>query len=164
MGLGQQLAVVERVLFCHHDFAGMQMDGHIDKLEKLARQFRAAIVEGDAEVLPVGLQDFPFGACQDAALLLAKYLGEQECGEFDYVLGQREGHTHAWLQQGLVMVDVTADQFEDYHGAVWVTVEHGWHSQFNGEVVGKADFEQYDAYTVATLRAAYAEIVGRLRT
>ncbi len=134
-----------------------------DNLTKLAARFRAAIIKSNPTTLSlITLQNFPHGACGDAALLLAKYLQENEHGDFDYVLGEREGCSHAWLQRESLIVDITADQFEDQEAAVIVTEDHTWHSLFNGEKQNIADFEIYNPHTVSEMRRTYAEIMGKI--
>ncbi|ASF47499.1 hypothetical protein [Methylovulum psychrotolerans] len=135
---------------------------YIEKLKSLALEFRSAIMQCDPETLPDGLQDFPHGACGDTALLLAKYLRDHECGKFDYVLGEREGYTHAWLQQGALIVDITADQFDDNDLAIFVSVDHRWHFKFKGMVENMADLDCYDEYTAGCLQAAYEKILAHV--
>jgi hypothetical protein len=149
--------------FGHEDFAGGPIDRHVTELFQLATVFRRAIVQCDPKALGITLQHFPNGACGDASLLLAKYFEHHEHGQFDYVLGQRNGHSHAWLQQGDLIADITADQFEDQDRPVIVTRDHGWHRGFHGEVQGVADFERYDSYTVSVLRNSFRHITRQIR-
>ncbi len=139
-------------------------NGRLEEIEKLATAFRAAIVKCDPKHLPNTLQNFPRGACGDAALLLAKYLKDNNCGDFLYVLGQRKNHSHAWLQSNDLIVDITADQFKDSTFQVIVTEDHSWHSGFNGKVQHKADICVYDQHTVGTLLNAYKRIVEKIGT
>ena len=132
----------------------------INKLIALATVFRAAIEKCDPKPLPEALENFPFGSCGDATLLLAKYLEQNNCGKFYYMLGERSGKSHAWLQQGNIMVDITADQFHDNSEAVIVTTDHRWHLSFNGKAEGIADFENYDKNTVLRLSSAYKKILA----
>ncbi|MCM2357045.1 MAG: hypothetical protein NDI77_02770 [Geobacteraceae bacterium] len=139
------------------------IDTDKENMAKLVACFRSAIIKSYPATLPlITLQNFPFGACGDAALLLAKYLQENEYGDFDYVLGEREGCSHAWLQQESLIIDITADQFEDQKATVIVTEDHSWHSLFNGEIQNIADFEIYDPYTVSELRRAYNAIMREI--
>lgn len=121
-----------------------------------AAHFRAAIESCDRSSLPVSFERFPRGACGDATLLLAKFLEESGFGKFNYVLGERNGSSHAWLENGEVITDITADQFPDMPHPVFVAGESEWHSSFNGEVLHVADIEIYDEHTRATLRGAYS--------
>lgn len=139
------------------------IDTNKDNLAKAVARFRAAIIKSNPATLSLfTLHDFPCGACGDAALLLAKYLQENEYGDFDYVLGKREGYSHAWLQRESLIIDITADQFKDQEAAIIVTEDHSWHSFFNGEIQNIADFEIYDPYTVSELRRAYNAIIREI--
>src|SRR6185369_13279411 len=106
----------------------------------------------------VTLQDFPHGACSDASLLLAKYLQVKKCGLSLYVLGERHGRRHAWLQLQELIIDITADQFDDQDAGVIVTGDSSWHSSFNGKIHNVADFCLYDRHTVFQLTRAYQAI------
>jgi hypothetical protein len=131
----------------------------INKLIALVTVFRAAIEKCDPKSLTVEFDDFPRGSCGDAALLLAKYLEQNNCGKFYYILGERSGKSHAWLKQRNVIIDITADQFYDNSEAVIVTTDHSWHLSFKGKAQGIADFENYDKNTVQKLSSAYQKIL-----
>lgn len=116
--------------------------------------------------MPITLQGFPAGACGDATPLLGYYLKTHGFGTFDYVSGIGEDEdgertSHAWLRQGDIIVDITADQFRD-KAPVIVTDASPWHEGFEVEVPHEADFHVYDANTVATLSGAYAAIMETL--
>jgi hypothetical protein len=136
----------------------------MDKLHALASAFRRAILSCDPKALPTRPLDFPRGTCGEATLLLAKYLEEQGCGRFNYVLGQRDNKSHAWLQRGDLIVDITADQFADQPASVIVTAESPWHRGFAGEIQHVADFTTYDKRTVTSLGNMYQVITKQIRT
>lgn len=138
----------------------------MEGLTKAAGMFREAIGHTSREKLPVTLQEFPHGACGDATLLLGYYLKTLGFGTFDYVLGMGEDedggqYSHAWLRQGDIIVDITADQFRA-KAPVIVTDASPWHEGFSTQVLHEADFHVYDSYTVATLSAAYGTIMETL--
>ncbi|MGG7539353.1 hypothetical protein [Rhizobium sp. 12,4] len=138
----------------------------MNELVRAAAAFRAAIEQTPSAELTVTMQDFPHGACGDATLLLGYFLKTLGFGTFDYVLGLREDeegeqYSHAWLRQGNVIVDITADQFPG-KSPVIVTEETRWHDEFQAEVLHEADFHVYDGYTVAALSRAYAAIMGMI--
>lgn len=135
----------------------------INKLKALATVFRTAIEKCDFKSLTVEFCDFPFGSCGDTTLLLAKYLEQNNCGKFNYMLGERSGKAHAWLQQRNVIIDITADQFDDNSKAVIVTTDHHWHLSFNGEAQNIADFEIYDENTVQKLSSAYQKTLEEVK-
>ncbi|KQV15006.1 hypothetical protein ASC97_31425 [Rhizobium sp. Root1203] len=51
------------------------------------------------------------GACDDASLLLARFLKENGHGMFQRMSGKRGDDTHVWLEQGGFVIDITGDQF-----------------------------------------------------
>ena len=135
----------------------------LEQIEILARQFRDAIERTPSNELPITMQAFPAGACGDATLLLGHYLIAHGLDAFDYVLGERDDHSHAWLQQGTLIVDITADQFAEIDEPILITTNPVWHDGFAGEVLHEADFTIYDAYTAANLGATYHAIVQHIQ-
>jgi hypothetical protein len=134
-------------------------------IEALAQQFRTAIQQAVAtrrNKLIITLHSFPNGACGDASLLLGKHLFEQGHGKFGYVLGERAGHSHAWLRKGRLVVDITADQFEDFQAPVFVGRSSPWHRSFRGRVEHEADYDIYDEYTRSILQVTYATVCSFL--
>ena len=132
----------------------------LQRLHIECERFRHALISADKRFLPITLRDFPFGACGDATLLLAKYLDQQGFGLFDYMLGNRGEHSHAWLQRGELIVDITADQFPDVVETIIVTTNSPWHLTFQGEPENVADYEIYDQRTRAVLGMAYTTILA----
>jgi len=133
-----------------------------NKLYAAALGFRALIEKCDPKSLSVGFQEFPLGSCDDAALLLGKYLEQNNCGEFDCVSGKRGTQTHAWLVNANgVIVDITSDQFDENHEAVIVSRESAWHKTFEIDHKHSARLEDLDAGTRAGLLADYERIISR---
>ena len=116
--------------------------------------------------LYITLKDFPNGACGDASYLLAKFLKENGCGNFEYVLGERtvDFHSHAWLEKNGVIVDITADQFDDKDCHVLVTTDKSWHNQFEEEDRHVADFERYGGHIALFLQASYHHVISNIQT
>lgn len=136
-----------------------------DAVRRVASLFRMAIEACDRSMLPISFEEFPRGSCGDATPLLGTYLIEHGFGPFDYVLGERgsSGYTHAWLRQGQLVVDISADQFADAPEAIIVCVNSPWHQTFQQQVKHVADFRIYDEYTTASLASAYELIEERLK-
>jgi len=67
-------------------------------------------------------------------MLLGEYLRANRLGDFRLRSGQRQlgesSTTHAWLEQDLLVVDITADQFPDVADAVFVGRGSSWHEQW----------------------------------
>ncbi|WP_026841647.1 hypothetical protein [Citrifermentans bremense] len=132
-------------------------------LFRLAERFRCAILRSNPRMgRLITLRGFPVGACGDASLLLAKYLQVNGCGRSHYVLGKRNGRTHAWLQLGDFTIDITADQFHDQSAGVIVSADSAWHSSFQGKIQNIADFCLYDQRSAFELTTAYKAITACL--
>lgn len=133
---------------------------------RLAQNFRGAIERCDLAPLLVTFETFPRGACGDAALLFGRFLTDRGFGPLDYVLGWRGDHvtgsSHAWLQRGDLVIDITADQFEDMDQSVIVQSTSAWHAAFKGEVQNEGDYRVYDDHTVRLLGVAYGVVLSRL--
>jgi hypothetical protein len=137
----------------------------LSEIRELATRFREAIERCPREHLPITFADFPRGACGDATLLLANHLERNGHTGFVYVLGARNGGSHAWLRRDALIVDITADQFEDQFQSVIVDTLSNWHASFDlhpEDQQHPADFEGYDKGTVATLANAYVAIVEQI--
>ena len=143
-------------------------EAKIESLEFRAKQFRVALEICERDSLPITFENFPSGSCGDATLLLAKYLQNSGLGFFDYVCGEiyedgeRKFQSHAWLQREDLIVDITADQFDEIEAAVLITRNHSWHNQFEVDVRHLADFEVYDEHTKNTLSSAYNSVVAHI--
>lgn len=125
-------------------------------------KFRRAIENCDKNILPASFHSFPTASCGDASIILAHYLKEKGFGEFDYILGKRMEKSHGWLKQNEIVVDITADQFEDNNESVIVTINSKWHNEFNGEKLHIADFNIYDENAKNLLLSAYNEIIKKI--
>jgi hypothetical protein len=99
----------------------------IDAVRDAAARFRAALEQGSLRLH--GLQNFPRGSCGDASELLGQYLQDSGLGTWDYRLGfePESMNSHAWVEQGQVLADITADQFPDVSDPVVVTADRSWH-------------------------------------
>lgn len=108
----------------------------IQQIRDIAYRVRTAIEEIPPAQLPWGMKAFPQGACGDAAFLLGACFADRGIDSFEYICGaadsQRDGTwtTHAWLARGHLVVDITADQFDDAPGRVIVAEPSAWHTRF----------------------------------
>jgi hypothetical protein len=72
----------------------------------------------------------------------------------------RNDHSHVWIEQNGLIVDVTADQFDDVDDPVIVTRDGAWHSEFE-PIAGDNHEALIDVYGDGTrirLRSLYARI------
>ncbi len=130
------------------------------ELEEAASDFRELIIRTPKNSLPTALQDFPHGACGDVTLLLGHYLTERGHGEFRYYLGWRDGRSHAWLQAGALIIDITADQFDDFDDPVFVSDHSPWHEGFAGTDQHAANLNVFGEPTTSTLQSIYGAILA----
>lgn len=109
----------------------------LDSVFEFATRFRKAMERTDLENMAIGFRMFPRGACSDTSLLLGTALKDHGLGAFRYVCASKsEGGTfesHAWLRADGLIVDITADQFNDGMPPVFVGKDTGWYGQW-GEV------------------------------
>ena len=114
----------------------------------------------------ISLQDFPHGACGDAAPLLGQYLFDEGLGIWTYVCGERPGgQSHAWIELDSVIADITADQFTGVSDPVIVTTDTRWHGQFQQRESGHpALINVYDEYTSSTLQRMYDRALRQIES
>ncbi len=138
------------------------IDDNHKELGNMCIAFRRAIIESNVKSLYIMLKYFPFGACGAASELLAKYLENNKYGKFNYILGEHNGYSHAWLEQNGVIIDITLDQFEDYECPIFVSSSIHIHSKFNGEYRYEAG--NLSAYNDGgQIHSAFTEIQRSLR-
>ena len=133
-----------------------------EKITRLATLFRSAIEKSDRSNLVIGFKNFPRGSCGDACLLLGAYLIDAGVNPLIYVSAFRGEKSHAWLESDGLIIDITADQFDDCCQSVIVERESKWHRIFDRREENLADFREYDPHTVRQLSSAYDEIVRQI--
>jgi hypothetical protein len=132
-----------------------------DKIRELAVRFREAILKCDRTELPLSLAEFPIGSCADASILLGTYFKDNGINGFVLIKGKRgEGsslETHCWLEKGDMIVDITADEFEDIHEQIVITeTDSRWYGTFDKSILHEADYRVIAARDVrAHLEAVY---------
>lgn len=138
---------------------------NIDKIKLASTNFRNAI-DKCHQLLGITFKHFPKGSCGDAAPLLGTYLIENKLGEFQYYTGnygaEETWSSHAWLQAGNLVVDITADQFPDITKKIIVEEYSLWHNKLNGEALNLADYRIYDHYTASNLSCLYKTIMRHI--
>ena len=145
----------------------MDQPPEIARLRILAARFRSAICatdpsEVDPEVRFI-VAGFPKGVCGEVCFLLGHYLRENGFPAAEYVNGIRrlDGQSHAWIETGGIIVDITGDQFAEVADEVVVTRDATWHRQFCDRPGRRpADFLIYGADTPHGL--AYEPIARHL--
>jgi hypothetical protein len=137
------------------------------RLREIATAVRNAIEESRI-AFPGYLKDkfaaFPKETCSHASTLLALYLSEQGFLDVQFVFnGCRHDdfqRSHAWLEIGPVIIDITADQFDGISDPVIVTLDRTFHDQFYGQHRQRAvqHFAEHTAPAKKNYTKAYIEI------
>lgn len=141
----------------------------MNKIFQAANAIRESI---DSIYMQLGItfESFPRGACGDATLILGTYFIDQGFSEFNYMLGDYGSHeddtwsSHAWLQNGDLVVDITADQFPEISEKVIVSRDSSWHRALKGNAENVANFRIYDQNTVANFQRIYSKVVAEIVT
>ncbi|MCF5226031.1 MULTISPECIES: hypothetical protein [Pseudomonas] len=96
----------------------------------VAHAFRASLEALKAQgKLPPHMLNFPQACCGVVSELLGDYLNTQLGLMVEYVGGDRDGASHAWLELNGVVIDITGDQF---HGrpAVFIASRDEWYASW----------------------------------
>ncbi|ASA21276.1 hypothetical protein [Paenibacillus donghaensis] len=134
------------------------------KIYDSATLFRRAIEKMDISEYSMSpwFNRFPRACCGDASNLLAKYLREQHGVETIYVCGWRKGQSHAWLEYNDLIIDITADQFEEIFEPAVVTTDKTFHSRFLNQKYSDSDFNKFDSRSIVRLRALYVNVLKKI--
>lgn len=81
----------------------------------------------DLGKLPAHMQSFPSSCCGVVSEILGDYLNSQLELQVEYVCGEKDGGTHAWLELEGVLIDITSDQFEG-RTRVYIGANDDWYS------------------------------------
>lgn len=131
----------------------------MDQLTQLVSAFRARLETYDNDH-GLSLQWFPAGACSDASLLLAHHLSHYGLGPFRYICGRHGDASHVWLSVGDLIIDITADQFDDFHEPAFVSTASPWHQALHGRDEHEASITIWGDEWAAKFRAAYAALTA----
>jgi hypothetical protein len=103
------------------------VESDLEAIRNAATRFRAAIEATDFSGYDLNLSNFPKDCCHHAAALLRLYMFDQGFGFFDKAEGRRpDGREHVWLRRGGIVIDITADQFDEGEAKVIVTRHSAW--------------------------------------
>ena len=144
---------------------GLAMNLRDVEIAGIARRFRDCIEAVDPKLLPPSMMNFPRGSCGDSSLLIGAFLADRGYSGFEYVSGDRgtvvdnTWTSHAWLQRSSLVVDITADQFDDAPSPVIVSHNSVWHKTFDiDDKRSPADFRAYSGSGSVKLHPIYAAI------
>ncbi len=130
---------------------------NIEKIKHLALKFRKAIEKAQPLLDHTSFASFPKGSCGDASLLLKKYLESAGIRGLKYATGINDnGHSHAWLIYGCLIIDITTDQFAEKRNKVFISEKSDFHDLFKCRLVARnTSIEDYDENTYKRLLNSY---------
>lgn len=136
---------------------------NIENVREYARRFRTAIENTPKKDLSIGFFIFPKAACSDTSTLLGIALREANLGEFQFINGRSETHSHAWLELNGIVVDITADQFDAKLPSVYVGELNEWYAQWSiDKQVRKPEINSGDQHNDGELWRSYASLLKTL--
>ncbi len=121
-----------------HEVFVIEVDPWVQRVRQASVKFRKRFLEMPKDFRPLGMTDFPRGSCGRMTTLLGSFLKREGLGVFTYVCAERgeecgplnDWTSHAWLEKDGLIVDVTADQFDDCKDEVIVTTDSDFHRSF----------------------------------
>ena len=126
------------------------------KIAFAARRALERYASCEADIL---FDRFPRGTCGPVSELLGRYLVEAGFENVMYVCGEKRSEgSHAWIEVGEIILDITGDQFGQ--PPVVVTVASNWHDQWERDDPRPpiCTREQWPAYPFAAWTAMKAGI------
>lgn len=109
-----------------------------EQLVLLSAAARGGLEAMTARERGLGFASFPHGTCGPVSELMGRIVLERTGHEGIYVCGDghpalRRQQSHAWLEVGGFIVDLTYDQFEATGPSGWVLENSTWHAMFDRE-------------------------------
>ncbi|MCJ8351377.1 lasso peptide biosynthesis protein [Moritella sp.] len=105
----------------------------LDDVQKF-REMIVALIASEVAVRTMNFKaSFPNGQCLNASQMLAKYLSENGCENVQVMSGTcPKLGSHAWVEVGKLIVDITADQYEKFgYPSVFIGENSRLHSNFS---------------------------------
>lgn len=134
----------------------------IEEIRNISAAVRDAISESPT-LRPQFWPGFPGGACSDASLVLGAILDDAghsgfECAWGEIVKPDGTRPSHGWLQRGDLIVDITADQFDEVSEPVIVSTDSAWHRKWQIVTMSPGDLKEHKIREVAELYTLYHEV------
>ena len=114
----------------------------IDALRRRASEVREYLCGSVPGAFVRAFKRFPVGCCKAASVLLLQWLHDKEdVRDARLITNARrpnpktpgEDASHAWIEAGGVIVDITCGQFSDSPDAICVSRDRTWHESFSGQ-------------------------------
>ncbi|ABC32157.1 hypothetical protein HCH_05494 [Hahella chejuensis KCTC 2396] len=132
---------------------------NLEKLKEQVCKARTVFEAHGREISDIYLGRFPCCACRAASDILGTWLTAHGYDNVTFVSGLRGEEPHAWLEMEGLIVDITADQFIDGPGRIYIGADKRFHDQFGLQAtsecclssVFEAPYRAFAAYMESTL-------------
>ncbi len=131
----------------------------VEQLLKIALAARCALERYASDTKSGLFEGFPRGTCGPVSELLGRYLVEAGFKNVMYVGGEKRSEgSHAWIEVGEIILDITGDQFGQ--PPVVVATASNWHDEWERDDPRPpiCTHEQWPAYPFAAWAAMKAGI------
>lgn len=118
----------------------------INKVRYEAEKARKVFEKYSCDIRETYFGAFPTGSCGNASDFLAQWLKTLNVAGIEYVSGRRRKETHAWLEIGKYIIDITSDQFADGYTPVYVSEKHDFYNTFTEQTRSKPSISPYMSY------------------
>lgn len=144
----------------------------VSELKTVATLMREMIenVVSESTYVDIELQRFPSGACEVSSVILGLYLKEKYDVNVVQSVGKRPSpeceyseNNHVWLTVNEnVVVDITADQFDDFSSKVFVGRNSAFHDTFEVYDTRPVDFSYLSRRGSEGYGGIYKEVATRM--
>lgn len=102
----------------------------------------------------ISLNEFPYGCCMDASILLGKLMIEYGYEDFNLIGTNWDVlPTHAWLQNKEFIIDITADQFESWPNQELILPRHPLPSHYARYTITSENLVSTRHFTFGSIKA-----------
>lgn len=115
-----------------------------EQIRIICQQFRKALEQADNA--PSYMSKFPHGWCGCTSRALGGYLASRGYSSLEYVSGYRGMQNHAWIEKNGLIIDITADQFNDCDKRIIISRDSDFHRTFSNiksRSISPEDANQY---------------------
>jgi hypothetical protein len=136
----------------------------VQRASQLAVALRREILETDLSNRPSSFERFPRASCGDASLLLHSLLkdagitGSRIAEASRGIVASNTWTSHAWVELGDVVLDITADQFTDGGGSLYLGLAGTFHRSFTIDGYEFATVDIVDGPSLPALRDFYVRV------
>lgn len=134
----------------------------MNDLQNVVWQVRNELECHEANGYYGGFSSFPSGTCTEASILLGIVLEAKGFGRFVYTSAEKGPGTHSWLENEILIIDITADQFDSCYPKVMILpkAENEHHLGFH--ITGRFPINGHEPIPNADYYITVGVIIGKV--